>query len=176
MNDCGTVLHESEEFAQLTFAGFRDLYKPLWKKTISMCSYYLHGDALLHNIVYNSETKQLVLIDLDEGTRGTKAHKRVIRATDGHCYPYVRYPNFLRAWKNRERYTQLQLAATFLQITRHLFANQITNNMEAVASAANTFLEKKNDADPMMARDTSVEDCVKQLILLVEECLLLDSS
>ena len=45
-----------------------------------------------------------------------------------------------------------------------------------MAAAANAFLRKKNDVDPAFAHDKSIEDCVNQLILLLEELLQPQSS
>ena len=131
MNDCGTVLHESLEFAELCYAAFKTTYKHLWERTISMSEYYLHGDALPHNMVYDSDSKELFLIDLDEGVHGTKAAKRVVRQDDG-VYPYLRYPNYLRAWNNRERYTHLQLVAAFLLITERFVVESEVDGDSAV--------------------------------------------
>ena len=153
---------------------------------VSMSTHYLHGDALSHNMVYDAESQELCLIDLDEGTHGNKAAKRVVRLGDaGDKYPYLRYPNFLRAWKNRERYTKLQLVAAFLQITTGLFATTtdvaegVTNaqrmlvaQLDGKAAAVNGFLAKKNDADPNTAHaGSSIHSSVDQLIALMRNML-----
>ena len=65
-----------------------------------------------------------------------------------------------------------------MQIVEQLFVNQLTDDdrrmialLEERAKAANAFFRKKNDVDPVKARDTSIDDCVNQLISLLEEFL-----
>ena len=182
MNDCGTVLHKSDEFAKLSFPDFWDRYKSLWQTAVSMSGHFLHGDALSHNMVYDTDSQELVLIDLDEGTFGTKAAKRVVRLDDGDKYPFLRYPNYLRAWQNREQYTQLQLAFTFLSVTQDLFfaggenaavvssdQRTLITQMDALAAASNTFLARHNDADPGGAQ--GMNSNVNRLIGLMKDIL-----
>lgn len=176
MNDCGTSLRESEKFKKLGFPAFCACFAAFWKNTVSLSDGFLHGDALPHNIVYNESTQKLVLIDADEGTVGTNAHKRVVEQDDELQYAYLRYPNFLRAWKNRRLYTELQLVASFLLLAE-MFEQTVEQDKTAVkrlqiaAEAANVFLKRTNEGDPMVAYGSEVSQSVYGLVELFEETL-----
>ena len=74
MNDCGTYINE-ETFANIDFGSFCGQFSNLWRKTTFLCDKFLHGDVLPHNMVYNKDTQELVLIDFDEGTKAADAPK-----------------------------------------------------------------------------------------------------
>lgn len=177
MNDCGAVLHESEKFMKLDFSAFCSHFSIFRKKVISGSGDFLHGDALPHNIVYNENTEKLFLIDLDEGTFGVNAHKRIVEHDDEHHYQYLCYPNFLRGWNNRRLYTNLQLTASFLLLAER-FENTLDQKHETsmkelreAAGAVNSFLKSKNNDDPIAAYGSAVDQGVYMLLELFDRLL-----
>ncbi len=177
MNNCGVSLHQSEEFRKLSFRDFRACFAKLWKDISTVKDVFLHGDALPHNMVYNEGREKIMMIDIDEGTVGVKAHKRVVEEKDHLLYAYLRYPNFFRAWKNRQRYTDLQLAASFLLLAE-MFEQTLEEqdkesmiSLQRAAEAANSFLKRVNNDDPMAAYGSAVDQSVYQLVELLETTL-----
>lgn len=136
---------------------------------------FLHGDALPHNMVYSADSQKLLLIDIDEETVGTSAHKRVVHENDDHEYPHLRYPNIFRAWRNRQLYTELQLAVSFLLLVE-IFENSMTEtdkkslrNLRKAAEAADSFLKKTNDKDPLTVYESSIDQSIRRLVELLGE-------
>ena len=88
-------------------------------KIMGMAKVIFHGDALLHNIVYNESTKSLHLIDFDEGTRvGKKVPRRSLNFTSGFpWFEALLYPNALR--QAAESYTRVQFTASVLLMLVH---------------------------------------------------------
>jgi len=124
-------------------------------------------------MVYNEESKQLVLIDIDEGTICDHAHKRVIKQTEP--YSYLCYPNFFRAWQFRELYTNLQMVASFL-ILSDMFepAKGKQTSLEILKDAAmgiDNFLRLHNDKDFTKARASSIPKDVSCLVDLLDKAL-----
>ena len=180
MHDCGVSLHKSEEFQGLQFPMFLTLFQTLRNEILSVSGTFLHGDALPHNLVYNKYAQKLVLIDLDEGTFGTSAHKRVIEQPPGDNYEYLRYPNFLRSWRNRRLYTDIQLAASLLLLSEAYFVEAETTgndarnsirNLGQAAEAVNSYLKRHNDDDPHGAYGNAIPELVHRLVELLEETL-----
>lgn len=172
MNNRGTVLYKSLEFAKLDFAGFRVLYRTFWTETMTLCSFFLHGDALPHNIVYNEVAVELVLIDLDEGTTGIKAPKRAIVQDDELPYPHLQYPNYFRAWRNRVVYTQLQLVATFVLISPQFESSmavdeaQLLAGLQTQAAVVDGFLKRHDHVDPSMAHSNMNANVARVISLM----------
>ena len=154
MNDCGTNINE-ETFVNTSFVTFCGLFSNLWRKTTSLCDKFFHGDVLPHNMVYNEATQELVLIDLDEGTKKANAPKRIIE-DDGVLYAYLRYPNCLRGWEQALLYTQIQLVASFLLLTTlpclvesmNQEHERFLDDLRRQADLANGYLESTDDNEP----------------------------
>ena len=195
MNNCGDRLGDSAALRNLGFRAFCTRFAVLWQKTIAISDAVLHGDSLPHNIVYNAGSGILVLIDYDEGIVGSSAHKRIVEEDEETLFPYLRYPNFLRAWRNRQLYTKVQLVASFLLLQTQMFPvadavgsiegtsagipgvaepyiTQIVNLHEA-AKTANSFLKCTNDDDPMNARGVKVAESVYLLVELFQATMAL---
>jgi len=179
MNDCGAALHESSEFALLNYGDFRRLYRSIWLRTIAMCNDVFHGDALPHNMVYNSVSREIVLIDLDEAVYGISAPRRVIQEVEGERYPYLCYPNVLRCWSIAQVYTEIQLVASFLLLYGQFVdasnsAGRSIVGFHAVADEANKFLKKPNDCDKGVGVQVRTDSRITDLISKARELIGID--
>ena len=142
MNDRGSNLRD-EEF-DLAEAFFPQLFK-IMTRAMLLCAHLPHGDVLPHNIVRDEESKELTLIDIDEGVNkppdGDSADDVILKRKneygggDLNWFIALRYPNPLRT-KSR-LYTQSQLIATFLSIM-----GQVNNPPHQTVNAYNELHER----------------------------------
>lgn len=158
------------------FGSFLVSFASFGKKTMELSDIVMHGDALPHNMLYDEDSKEISLIDFDEATVHGNAHKRVIDRDEQVPYP-LRYPNFLRSWKNRKLYTAVQLAASFLLIV-DMFELTLEADKDLVktlaedANAANTSLLYNNDEEPVHATGANIDLRVRDLVDLSRTTLI----
>ena len=177
MHDCGDAVKE-ETIAALGFHKFCSIFSILWRETKSLCDSLFHGDALPDNLLYNTVSQKLTLIDLDEGTVEANAPKRILE-DDSVVYAYLRYPNFLRAWRQTLLYTQIQLVASFLLLTSpsSLFGNlkeeqkSSVHKLHRMAGKTEEYLKSKDGEDPADFALEQPPDCIHQTISTLEEIL-----
>lgn len=157
MKDCGVPLNSSESFRSLSYAEYLGCFADLWDYVLDLAEFYLHGDALPHNVLYDVTKSKLCLIDLDEGRHKFRAPRRVVEGTDDG-FEFLRYPNYLRHWAHRRRYTQLQLTALFLLAFSLLNNPQCTgadvatmSDLRTKATVANSYLMSRDNSDPEKA-------------------------
>eukprot|EP00980_Cylindrotheca_fusiformis_P010066 scaffold2228_cov92-Cylindrotheca_fusiformis.AAC.1 len=93
-----------------------------------------HGDILPHNMVYNDDTGELTLIDVDEGVRKLQdqdaldclpKRNNVYNEDETDWYIALSYPNAIRTIS--QSYTQCQLIASFLYVVRNINDLSINN-------------------------------------------------
>lgn len=92
----------------------KELLHDLKQKIMGMADHVFHGDALMHNFVYDSYNSSLHFIDYNEGSRNdARVPRRTLNFNVG--YPWLDallYPNALL--KVGKCYTKIQFAASTL--------------------------------------------------------------
>jgi len=151
-----------------------ELLRDLKVKTMGMAKLVFHGDALVHNFVYNESSDSLHLIDFDEGTLETnKVPRRSLNFTSDYpWYEALLYPNALR--RVGESYTRVQFAASVLLFVMGHQGDQGDGDqkLEKLQEKAEELGEILRDSDlsNMCWKDeTAVPDHVKKLVQELDE-------
>ena len=167
MNDCGKSVEENT-FAEYSFSEFCSIFADFWKQTISLCDIIFHGDVLPHNLVYNKSHQKLVLVDLDEGTVAADAPIRIFQDENSERFPYLRYPNYLRARSQAKLYTKIQLLFSFLMLVDpwRQQEKERLDKLDMLANTAHQYLKSMDQSTKGSQSDESgkcLDDAVDAL-------------
>lgn len=130
-------------------------FSKICKTAIFLSQHLPHGDVLPHNLVVDLASKEMTLIDIDEGVAAEEEEScedRIVQRENSYCnddqdwFIALSYPNPLRT--DASLYTKTQLLASFLLLTtRTKTSAQYTARIESLVEKAKVWGETLCDLD-----------------------------